>query len=82
MYDLVVRRNEYFFELTEKYHGYLHNEIHRVNVTVHLIDYRPDTKCLAFNIEIIFCFLWTMELFLRMLSAPNLPLCIRSIFFW
>lgn len=82
MHDIIVRRNEYFLEFTEKYRGYIQNKIHPVNVTVHFIDYRPDTNKLAFKIEIFLCFIWTIELFLRILSAPNFYLCIRSIFFW
>jgi hypothetical protein len=82
MYEIIVTRNEYFLEFIEKYRGYIQNKIHPVNVTVHFIDYRPDTKRLAFSIEILFIFLWTIELFLRIFSAPNLYICIKSIFFW
>ncbi|CAF3371680.1 unnamed protein product, partial [Rotaria sp. Silwood2] len=82
MYEIVVTRNENFLEFIEKYRGYFQNIIHPVNVTVHVIDYRPHIKCLAFSIEIIFIFLWTIELFLRIFSAPSLYLCIKSIFFW
>ncbi len=82
MYEIIVTRNEYFLEFIEKYRGYIQNKIHPVNVTVHFIDYRPDTKRLAFSIEILFIFIWTIELFLRIYSAPNLYLCIKSIFFW
>jgi hypothetical protein len=82
MYEIIVTRNEYFLEFIEKYRGYIQNKIHPVNVTVHFIDYRPDTKRLAFTIEILFIFVWTFELFLRIFSAPSLYHCIKSIFFW
>ncbi len=82
MYEIIVTRNEYFLEFTEKYRGYIQNNIHPVNVTVHFIDYRPDTRRLAFTIEILFIFLWTLELFLRIFSAPSLYHCTKSVFFW
>jgi hypothetical protein len=82
MYEIIITRNVYFIEFIEKYRGYVQNQIHPVNVTVHFIDYRPDTKRLAFSLEIIFIFLWIIELSLRLYSAPNLYLCIKSIFFW
>ncbi|CAF3819351.1 unnamed protein product [Rotaria sordida] len=82
MYEIIVTRNENFLEFIEKYRGYFQNIIHPVNITVHVIDYRPDIKRLAFSIEIIFIFLWTLELFLHIFSAPNLYLCIKSMYFW
>ncbi|CAF2066459.1 unnamed protein product [Rotaria magnacalcarata] len=82
MYELVVTRNENFLEFTEKYSGYFQNRIHSVNVTVRFIDYRPDTYRLAFSIEILFVFLWTIELLMYLLSAPSVYFCIKSIFFW
>lgn len=82
MYEIIITRNENFLEFIEKYRGYIQNKIHPVNVTVHFIDYRPDIKRLAFKIEILFIFLWTIELFLRIYSVPSFYLCIKSIFFW
>jgi hypothetical protein len=82
MYEIIASRNEYFLEFIEKYRGYIQNMIHPVNLTVHFIDYRPDIKRLSYSIEILFIFLWTIELFLRIFSAPTLYLCIKSIFFW
>ncbi|CAF3405973.1 unnamed protein product [Rotaria socialis] len=82
MYELVVTRNENFLEFTEKYSGYFQNRIHSVNVTVRFIDYRPDTHRLTFSIEILFIFLWTIELLMYLLSAPSVYFCIKSIFFW
>ncbi|CAF1075194.1 unnamed protein product [Adineta steineri] len=82
MYDIIITRNKYFLEFIEKYRGYIQNSIHPVNITVQFIDYRPDIKSLTYTIEIIFLFLWFIELFLRIYSTPNLYLCIKSIFFW
>ncbi len=82
MYEIIVTRNEYFIEFIEKYRGYIQNSIHPVNITVHFIDYRPDIKRLTYSIEILFISLWTIELILRIFSAPNIYFCIKSIFFW
>lgn len=82
MYEIVITRNEKFLEFNEKYLGYSQNTFRSINATVRLIDYRPDTKRLTFSMEILFIFLWTIELFAQILSAPSLYLCIKSVFFW
>ena len=82
MYEIIITRNEYFLEFIEKYRGYIQNSIHPVNITVHFIDYRPDIKRLTFSIEILFIFLWIIELFIRIFSAPNFYFCFKSFLFW
>lgn len=82
MHGIIITRNIYFLEFIEQYRGYIQNSIDPVNITVQFIDYRPDITQWTFAVEIVFIAVWTVELSLRMFSAPFCRLYIKSIFFW
>ena len=82
MYTLVVTRDEHFLEFVEQYRSYQTDRISLVNVTVQLIDYRPDLRQISFSIEMIFLLLWMIEFIVHLLSAPSLIYVIQSLFFW
>lgn len=73
VFDVTVTRNQNFIEF---------NSVQSNNNTVRLIDYRPDVNLLAFHLEIVFVAFWIVELFVRVISAPNFHLSISTMFFW
>ncbi|CAF0867992.1 unnamed protein product [Adineta ricciae] len=82
LYEIIITRNEHFIAFTERYRGYVQNSIHPVNITVQFIDYRPQMTSWRFRSEILFSSLWTLELLVRVYSAPNIRFYIKSALFW